>query len=120
MPAQHPAFTKLKRESTPATDTFSLGSIFYTIMTGHWQYKSADPPEQEDRWDDETRVEALLSQGVYPDVRGVTGSTIMMDCWTKRYKRAEDILQIQMVKIRDRRERRESMTWSAVEGRVSD
>lgn len=27
-------------ESTEATDIFSLGSVFYTIMTGHWPYRS--------------------------------------------------------------------------------
>jgi serine/threonine protein kinase len=29
--------------STEAVDISSLGSVFYTIMTGHWPYKSSGP-----------------------------------------------------------------------------
>ena len=29
--------------STPATDIFSLGSIFYAVLTGHWPYRLPDP-----------------------------------------------------------------------------
>jgi hypothetical protein len=39
-------------ESTPGTDIFSLGSTIYTIVTGHWPYKSAhSSEEEEDKWD---------------------------------------------------------------------
>ncbi|KAJ2899199.1 kinase [Zalerion maritima] len=35
---------RMKWESTPATDIFSLGSVFYTIQTGYWPYRDS-PPE---------------------------------------------------------------------------
>ena len=97
-----PPFWDMVWESTPGTDIFSLGSTFYTIMTGHWPYKSAHPfEEEEDKWDYEDRVIALLKQGIYPDVKGVIGGTVMMGCWKKRYITAEDILQAQKVEMRD-------------------
>lgn len=35
---------RMPRVSTPATDIFSLGSILYTILTGHWPYRESPPP----------------------------------------------------------------------------
>lgn len=96
-----PPFWDMVWESTPGTDIFSLGSTFYTIMTGHWPYKSAHPSEKEDRWDYEDRVIALLKQAIYPDVEGVIGGTVMIGCWKKQYITAEDILQAQKVEMRD-------------------
>ncbi|KAJ5476614.1 hypothetical protein N7475_002343 [Penicillium sp. IBT 31633x] len=64
-----PAFSILI--STEAVDIFSLGSVFYTVMTGHWPYKSpgrfrsvAEKNEYEDR------VESLFGCwiGLYDDV----------------------------------------------------
>ncbi len=91
----HP-FWNMDWTSTPATDIFSLGSIFYTITTGHWPYKPALSPrkeegEEEGRWVYEDRVEASWKQGLYPDMEGVIGGEVMIGCWTNRYTRAEDI-----------------------------
>ncbi len=100
-----PPFWDLKWESTVGTDIFSLGSIFYTVMTGLWPYKSRhltneveeeEEEEEEDRWQFEDRVIALLEMGVYPDVEGITGGTIMMRCWKKQYLKADDVLEAQM------------------------
>ena len=89
-----PPFWDLMWESTAGTDIFSLGSIFYTIMTGHWPYKLAQAPhDEEDKWRYEDRVMNLLKQGVYPNVDNVIGGTIMMGCWKKQYVVAEDVLQ---------------------------
>src|SRR5450432_1769231 len=47
--------------STEATDIFSLGSIFYTIMTGHWPYKSPRPFESvEEKWHYDAKVDELF------------------------------------------------------------
>ena len=52
-----PPFWDMVWESTTATDIFSLGSTFYTIMTGHWPYKAAHSPQkEEDKWQYEDRV----------------------------------------------------------------
>lgn len=90
-----PPFWNLVWESTIGTDIFSLGSMFYTIMTGLWPYKSNGSSEEEDKWQYEERVITFLEQGVYPDVEGITGGTIMMGCWKKQYTTTEDILMAQ-------------------------
>jgi serine/threonine protein kinase len=95
----HP-FWDMVWKSTTATDIFSLGSTFYTIMTGYWPYKSALPSdEEEDKWAYEDRVEASWKNGIYPDMEGVVGGKVMMGCWTKQYIRAEDILETQKVEM---------------------
>ena len=97
-----PPFWNMEWESTPATDIFGLGSTFYTIMTGHWPYKSVHPSEQEeDKWDYEERVMTLLKDGVYPNVDGVIGGTVIMGCWRKRYIAIEHILQVQNMEMNE-------------------
>lgn len=34
------SFTLFHRRQPESTDIFSLGSVLYTVMTGHWPYKS--------------------------------------------------------------------------------
>ncbi|RMZ78648.1 hypothetical protein DV738_g3706, partial [Chaetothyriales sp. CBS 135597] len=93
-----PPFWDLKWESTTGTDVFSLGSMFYTIVTGHWPYKSSSSSDdgqeegKEDKWQYEDRVIALLEQGVYPDVKEIPGGAVMMGCWKKQYRTAGEIL----------------------------
>lgn len=80
--------------STPATDIFSLGSIFYTIMTGHWPYKSPGPFKTMEEMDEyDQRVDLLFKEGKFPDVGGLVGGKVIMGCWTKKYSSAEQILR---------------------------
>ena len=97
-----PPFWDMVWESTTGTDIFSLGSTFYTIMTGHWPYKSTHLlQEEEDKLQYEDRVIDLLKRGVYPDVESVVGGTIMMGCWKKQFVTTEDVLQAQKVEVWD-------------------
>lgn len=59
-----PPFWDLAWKSMTGTDIFSLGSMFYTIMTGYWPYKSNEASEEEDNWQYEERVVSLLEQVV--------------------------------------------------------
>jgi serine/threonine protein kinase len=95
-----PPFWDLVWESTTGTDIFSLGSIFYTIVTGHWPYKSDNLPE-EDTWQYEGRVIGMLEQGMYPQVEGISGGTIMMGCWQKLYSTAEDPKGTRRIRLLD-------------------
>jgi serine/threonine protein kinase len=65
------------------TDIFSLGSVFYIIMTGHWPYKSPGLFELvEDKWRYEAKVDELFSQGKFPIVEGLASGGIIHSYWT--------------------------------------
>ncbi|KAM0433420.1 hypothetical protein ACHAPT_004298 [Fusarium lateritium] len=82
--------------STPATDVFSLGSILYTIVAGHWPYR--DPPcgfftssEEMDGY--ESRVNGFFKEGIFPDTKELYAGEIMLGCWTKQYSTVDEIAQ---------------------------
>lgn len=84
--------------STEATDIFSLGSVFYTIMTGHWPYKSPGPFESvEEKCRYEEKVDALFLQGKFPTTEHLLGSGIIQGCWTAQYQDAAAILRDQQI-----------------------
>lgn len=81
--------------STPATDIFSLGSVLYTIITGHWPFR--DPGglfhSMEEMEQYESRVDGLFKKGIFPDTKGLLGGEIMLGCWTQKYSNVDDILR---------------------------
>lgn len=80
--------------STPATDIFSLGSILYTIMTGHWPHRSPGPfKSAEEKYQYEERVDTLFSKGVFPSVGNLIGGAIIQDCWDGKHRDAESLLR---------------------------
>ncbi|OBT69715.1 hypothetical protein VE03_00872 [Pseudogymnoascus sp. 23342-1-I1] len=88
--------------STVDTDIFSLGSVFYTIMTGHWPYKSPGPFESvEEKCNYEETVDALFSEGKFPAVNGLVGGAIIQGCWTEQYKDAETLLRDQELLVEE-------------------
>ncbi|PGH32228.1 serine/threonine protein kinase [[Emmonsia] crescens] len=79
--------------STKATDIFSLGSVFYTIMTGHWPYKSAEPfGSLKEKLSYGERVDELFSLGMFPQVEGLIGGDIIQGCWMEQYGEVETIV----------------------------
>lgn len=79
--------------STKATDIFSLGSIFYTILTDHWPYRSPGPfASVEDKLAYADMVDELFSLSKFPSTDGLMGSFVIQGCWMDRYKDAEEIL----------------------------
>ncbi|ESZ95772.1 kinase domain-containing protein [Sclerotinia borealis F-4128] len=91
-PFCHPAldfYTKV----TTAVDIFSLGSIFYTILTGYWPYRTqAFYSSTDEYWDYLDRVALLFKQGMYPDVTGLVGGEVIKRCWTREFTTVQQIL----------------------------
>ncbi|OJD12316.1 serine/threonine protein kinase [Emergomyces pasteurianus Ep9510] len=84
--------------STKATDIFSLGSVFYTIITGHWPYKSAGPFRSlKEKLGYGERVDELFSLGKFPSVEGLIGGDIIQDCWMERYGEVDTIVRDQSI-----------------------
>ncbi|KAB8259939.1 kinase-like domain-containing protein [Aspergillus pseudonomiae] len=82
--------------STEAVDIFSLGSIFYTIMTGHWPYRSPGPFKSlEEKIDYGEMVDGLFASRTYPPVDGLLGGAVIQGCWTERYSDAGALIQDQ-------------------------
>ena len=84
------------RAATTATNIFSLGSVLYTILKGHWPHLdpggSFNSTEEMDEY--KTRVGRLFEQGMFPDVKGLFGGEIILGCWTKRFSRLSEILEM--------------------------
>ena len=80
---------------SPATDIFSLGSIFYTILTGLWPYRSSGGPfiSVEEMLEYDAKVNKLFLQQQYPCVTGLVGGKVIMGCWLKKYSSPEEILE---------------------------
>lgn len=80
--------------STPATDIFSLGSVLYTILTGHWPYRDGPPPmSMEDKFTYEREVNELFSAGKFPDVSKLSGGNVIKGCWDYQYQTAKDVVE---------------------------
>ena len=76
-----------------ATDIFSLGLVFYTIMMGHWLYKLSGPFESVEEMDHyKEMVDTLFSEGKFPTVEDLDGGAIIRSCWTEQYKDTETLL----------------------------
>ncbi|RDA88202.1 hypothetical protein CP532_6794 [Ophiocordyceps camponoti-leonardi (nom. inval.)] len=59
---------RLEPSATVKMDLFGVGSILYTILTGHWPHRGPGPyesPEEIDAY--EEKVDRLFQQGTFPD-----------------------------------------------------
>ena len=82
--------------STEIVDIFSLGSIFYTIMTGHWPYESPEPFKSViEKIDYEELVDTLFASQKYPPIDNIPGGTVIQGCWTERYGDVEALIRDQ-------------------------
>lgn len=80
--------------STEAVDIFSLGSVFYTIMTGHWPYKSSGLFKTiAEKNNYEELVDSLFASQKYPLIDNILGGTVIQGCWTARYGNVESLIR---------------------------
>lgn len=73
-------------ESTKSTDIFSLGSTYYTILTGYWLYRSLGPFKSLEEMEKyQELVDDLFASKRYPPVNGLEARVVIQRCWTGEY-----------------------------------
>ncbi|KAG6009942.1 hypothetical protein E4U21_000713 [Claviceps maximensis] len=81
-------------KATPAIDIFSLGSVLYAIMTGHWPFRTTtgifESGQEKDEY--EAEVDRRFCLGDFPKVDGLFGGDIILGCWKYRFSHATEIL----------------------------
>ncbi|KAH7012583.1 kinase [Microdochium trichocladiopsis] len=89
-------FFNLKPEVTAHTDIFALGSILYSILTGHWPFcGTGEHVLRTDVAHDEEYgkiVKDNFGSGKYPEVATLEAGGIILGCWTGQYDSAQDIV----------------------------
>lgn len=84
---------RLPWKSAPAIDIFSLGSIIYTILTGHWPYREGKSPvTMDEKCLYEAEVNEKFAASVFPDVSVLKGGKVIKGCWDHQYQTAEEVL----------------------------
>lgn len=83
---------RLPYESSPATDIFSLGSIFYTILTGHWPHLNGSTPVGMAKFEFQEKANKLFKEGKFPNLSGISGGEVIDGCWNHKYATAAEVL----------------------------
>ncbi|KAF2184978.1 hypothetical protein K469DRAFT_688208 [Zopfia rhizophila CBS 207.26] len=66
---------------TMVIDIFSVGSVLYSIISGHWPHRDPGPfKSAEDYRSYDERVEEHFRNREYPNVNGLFGGTIILGC----------------------------------------
>jgi hypothetical protein len=86
-----------ENKTSTLLDIFGMGSIFYTILTGRWPYKTTPGrfAKVDDRLDWEERiVYPNFKAGKFPDVEQLPGGNIILKCWMRQYATAREALSV--------------------------
>ncbi|SPO05428.1 uncharacterized protein DNG_08115 [Cephalotrichum gorgonifer] len=80
--------------STPAMDIFSVGSILYSILIGHWLYrKQRGSFGNGERMSYGEEADRLFRAREFPSVERLFGGVVILGCWTRKYSSAKDVLE---------------------------
>ncbi|KAG8404893.1 hypothetical protein J3459_016700 [Metarhizium acridum] len=81
-------------EPTYAADIFGLGSVLYTISTGHWPFRATTGQftSIEEMEEYEADVDHHFASGNFPQVDGLFGGEIILGCWTNKFSHAAEIM----------------------------
>ncbi|TPX07609.1 uncharacterized protein E0L32_010708 [Thyridium curvatum] len=77
-------------ESQPMTDIFSIGSLLYSILTGHWPFR--EPGLGSFKTTEECDSYRTVADQMF-NVDGILGGDVISGCGMKRFKSAEEVLQ---------------------------
>lgn len=82
--------------STPSTGIFSIGSVLYTTITGHWPHRTdrrSSYHSMEETKEYTKHVDDCFRNRKFPDIRGLYGEKVMYGCWTNAFTSADEVLQ---------------------------
>jgi serine/threonine protein kinase len=82
-------------DASTLLDLFGMGSLFYTILTGRWPYKSTPGrfAKLDDRLDWEERVVyPNFKMGKFPPVEHLPAGDVIARCWRRKFGTARDVL----------------------------
>lgn len=85
-------FWNLQFEATAHTDIFGLGSVIYSILTGHWPFCAPGQLVRTDR-NYEEEANERFRQGIYPEVTNLEAANVIRGCWDGHYHSARDIAE---------------------------
>jgi serine/threonine protein kinase len=79
---------------SPAIDIFSLGSVLFTILTGHWPFREPgglfSSIEEMEAYGD--YVDDRFRKGSFPQVDDFWGGEIVLGCWTHKFSNVEEVM----------------------------
>ncbi|KJZ69956.1 hypothetical protein HIM_10648 [Hirsutella minnesotensis 3608] len=80
--------------STAQTDIFSVASVLYTILTGHWPYRGPGSFKTGAEMEEyRQKVDDLFARRLFPDIDGLFAGKVIKKCWRNEYANAEEVLQ---------------------------
>lgn len=82
-------------DASTLLDLFGMGSLFYTVLTGKWPYKSTPGKFQnlDDRLEWEERiVYPNFMAGQFPTVEHLPAGEVIWKCWKTELATAKDVL----------------------------
>jgi serine/threonine protein kinase len=74
-------------------EVFGLGSIMYSIMTGHRPHGPSVFGSSDSIMAYGSKFEDLLRQGIFPETKDIVAGEIILDCWQKKISSAGDVLE---------------------------
>jgi serine/threonine protein kinase len=75
---------------TESMEVFGLGSIMYSIMTGHRPHGPSIFKTTDEIIAYGEKFGCLIRSGIFPDTTNIKGGDIIHDCWTKKVPSAKD------------------------------
>lgn len=82
-------------DASTLLDLFGMGSLFYTVLTGRWPYKST--PWRFAKLDDRLEWEEWVvypnfKMGKFPPVEHLPAGDVILKCWRREFGTAKDAL----------------------------
>lgn len=76
--------------SSLGTDLFSLGSVLYTIITGHWPYRGQGDFQTGDELERYRENVDLFGRRIYPETNELFAGKTIVGCWTSAFEKADE------------------------------